>query len=169
MRVATPIGLLLSVLSLLAVAGCGSDSAAKKAAAAPAAATMPAPALAGELSCLPWPDAARPPADAGLLRSPEQDVPGTASGFGGAPVQVTAGLACVTQPKDRPVAGLYCGAAEPGEAPRPCVVGQECTIGSIMVTEINQFHEADGVSTCAVFENWSKTHARTVSVWLKPR
>ncbi|MBI3514238.1 MAG: hypothetical protein HY060_09275 [Proteobacteria bacterium] len=133
------------------------------------AAVAEPPRAAAALSCAPWPDGVPPPADPGLLSSAAQDVPGIDGGGFGTPPQVTVGLACVTPPAGRDVAGLYCGAAERGGVPRPCVVGEECAIGAIMVTEVSRFAEPGGVATCAVFENWSKTQARNISVWLRTR
>ena len=154
---------------LLGVAGCGSGSDAQKADAQKAvAAPTPVRALASGLSCSPWPNGAQPPADLGLRRSTDQDVSGTDTGSG-VPARVTVGLACVVHPPGQRVDGVYCGAAEPGQTPRPCLVGQECAIGSIMVTEITSFQESDGVATCGVFENWSPTRARTIAIWAKMR
>jgi hypothetical protein len=150
---------------LLAVGGCRSAPERPRAGAGEA----PAPVSASPpLSCAPWPDGARPPSDPALARSPEQDVPGTASGVG-SPVQVTVGLACTRLPERRDPAALYCGAADPGTPPLPCLVGQECGVGAIMVTEAKRFDEADGSVACAVFENWSKTRPRTILLWAKTR
>ncbi len=119
------------------------------------------------MSCTPWPDAT-PPSDAGLLRSRDQDVPGTDRDFA-SPVTVTVGLACVVVPPPSTVAGVYCGAAEHGRTPRPCQVGEECAIGSIMVTDVSLSREADGLAACATFENWSRTGSRDISLWVKTR
>jgi hypothetical protein len=153
------------MLVLFALGGCRSAPEAARADGDQA----PAPIRAGTaLSCVPWPDGERPPGDSGLVRSPEQEVPGTDSTFG-TPVQVTVGLACANLPPRRDPVALYCGAAEPGTPPRPCLVGEECAIGSIMVTEVTRFQEGDGSAACAVFENWSKTRPRTIWLWAKPR
>ena len=156
------------MLVLLALGGCGSTPERPRAGTAETPAP-PATVRAGlALSCAPWPAGERAPGDPGLIRSPDQDVPGTDSALGG-PVQVTVGLACASLPARRDPVALYCGAAEPGTAPRPCLVGAECAIGSIMVTEVTRFQEGDGTATCAVFENWSKTRPRTIFLWAKPR
>jgi len=166
-----PIYLIFSVLPtlLLGVAGCAGGSDAPKADAQQAVvAPTPVRALASGLSCSPWPNGAQPPADLGLRRSTDQDVSGTDTGSG-VPAQVTVGLACVVHPPGQRVDGVYCGAADQGQTPRPCLVGQECAVGSIMVTEITSFQESDGVATCGVFENWSPTRARTIAIWAKMR
>ncbi len=154
------------VLICLGLGGCGGGRAPSR---VESAAVAEPPRAAAELSCSPWPDGLPPPGDPALLRSAPQDLPGTdGSGFG-TPPQVTVGLACVTPPAGSSVAGLYCGAAERGGVPRTCLVGEECAIGAIMVTEVSRFAEPGGVATCAVFENWSKTQARNISVWLRTR
>jgi hypothetical protein len=154
-------------LVLLALGGCGGGPAPARGAAADAGAVVPA----GALSCAAW-DGERPPtADPQLLRSLAQDLPGTDSGIGAGmpPTQVTVGLACVTLPASAVIAALYCGAAEIGVGARPCQIGQECQIGSIMVTEVSRFEDPGGVATCAVFENWSKTQTRNISLWVRAR
>ncbi len=155
------------VLVSLCVAACGGSSEPRQASAS--AAPAPAAAAVTDLACMPWPEPGRPPEDPRLARSPEQDLPGTESGFSGAPVRVTVGLACVTSPSGSQVAGLFCGAGERGTPPRACMVGEECGVGSIMVTEVSRYQESDGVATCAVFENWSPNRTRTISLWVRTR
>jgi hypothetical protein len=127
----------------------------------------PAPAGPGEMSCTAWPNGVLP-SDSGLLRSPDQDIPGTERDVA-SPVTVTVGLACVMLPPRSAISGVYCGAAEHGRAPRPCQVGEECAIGSIMVTDVSVSREADGLAACATFENWSKSSSRDISLWVRTR
>jgi hypothetical protein len=151
------------MLVLLALGGCRSTSVGRPAGAPAALAHATAP-----LSCTPWPDGERLRAEPKLLRSVDQDLPGTDTGFG-PPAQVTVGLACLILPADVEILGFYCGAADPGGAPQPCLIGEECAVGSIMATEVKRFEEVDGIATCAVFENWSRNRARTITLWARTR
>jgi hypothetical protein len=131
-----------------------------------AAPTQP-PTESAALRCEPWPDAAQPPSDARLAQSADQSLPGTDSLR--SPVAVVVGNACVVLPADNAVVGLYCGAAREAAAPLPCLVGEECAVGSIMVTDVARFDQGGGVATCATFETWSKTAARSIFLWAKTR
>ena len=154
------------IMVLLTLDACGGTRAPPPAVSADAAgAVVPA----GALACAPWNGERPPPADPQLLRSLAQDLPGTDSGIGMPPPQVTVGLACVTLPASAVVDALYCGAAETGVGARPCLVGQECQVGAIMVTEVSRFEDAGNVATCAVFENWSKSQTRNISLWVRAR
>lgn len=152
MRVSTAIGAILLTL------GACADS------------TEPPPpaSVTAALSCAPWADGAAPPGGRRLVQSADQSLPGTDS-WHGSPVPVVVGNACVVLPPEQVAIGLYCGAAVEGAAPQPCLIGEECAVGSIMVTDVAQFQEAEGAATCATFENWSKTAARSIFLWAKTR
>jgi hypothetical protein len=154
-RVIAAIGVIL-----LTLGGCGG---ARETPATPG----PAPQAAA-LRCEPWPAGNQPPSGARLLQSTDQSLPGTASGFG-APVSVIVGEACVTLPAGETAAGLYCGASELARPPAPCQLGEECAIGSIMVTDLFQYAQAGGTATCATFENWARTGSRGIYLWAKTR
>jgi hypothetical protein len=145
---------------LLALGGCGGSS-------TPGSAAPPPASQA--LRCEPWPDGQRPSGGARLAQSAEQSLPGTTDSALGSPVSVVVGNACVVLPARDQVVGLYCGAAEDAGAPLPCLVGEECAIGSIMVTDVARFEQADGVATCATFENWSRTAPRSIVLWARTR
>jgi len=147
---------------LLALGGCGGRS-------EPAPTPTASAPVNQALRCEPWPDGQRPPGGARLAQSAEQSLPGTTDRALGSPVSVVVGNACVVLPARDQVIGLYCGAAEDAAAPLPCLVGEECAIGSIMVTDVARFEQADGVATCATFENWSRTAPRSIVVWAKTR
>jgi len=144
---------------LLTLGGCAGDS--------PPVSAPPTPTPEA-LQCQPWPAGGQPPSGARLAQSAEQSLPGTDS-LRAARVAVMVGSACVVLPASNHVVGLYCGAAEPAGAPRPCLVGEECAVGSIMVTDVTQFEDGAGVTTCATFENWSRTAARSIILWARTR
>jgi hypothetical protein len=155
-RVTAAIGVIL-----LTLGGCGPRPQ------PPSGAAEPMPETA-TLRCEPWPEGTRPPSGPGLVQSADASLPGTESGVG-KPVSVVVGDACVVLPASIAVTGLYCGAAEPAGTPLPCQVGEECAIGSIMVTDVNQYRQDNGIATCATFENWSRTGSRAISLWARTR